>query len=333
MGTIESMPDAERRERPRLRMIKTLWGIDDPVSPELFKSIKEEGYHGVEVIRLNWILNETNTSRDVLVNALNEAGLACVTQIHTSGGYIDEESGDYVYCGAYDVTAHQEDFRKQLRECRELLDLVKEGGFVNVHAGVDAWSNEEVVRFLEFCFDEIEQTAPDITVTFETHRQRIFGSPFQTRELLALQSLSNSKYLKLNADLSHWYCACERVFNPKDEDRDQWWPGVLASIAPRCEYIHARFGWAQGPQMADPSAPECEKDRNLQIEIWKELVMAQLKPDHVGGGGHRDIFLSPEYGPAPYLTVKPHSQEPVSSLPAAVSYTKKIIEDLFKTIE
>lgn len=334
MGASESLPAADDTvQKPKLRLVKTLWGIDQPVTPELFKSIKEEGYFGVEVIRLNWILDEKNKSRDVLVNALNEAGLACVTQIHTSGGYIDEEKGEYIYCGAYDVATHQEDFRKQLRECKEFLGLVNQGGFINVHAGVDAWSNDEVVEFLKFSFDEIDQTVPDITVTFETHRQRIFGSPFQTRDLLALPALSESKYLKLNADLSHWYCACERVFNPKDEDRDKWWPGVLGSIAPRCEYIHARFGWAQGPQMADPSAPECDKDRNLQIEIWKELVTGHLDPGHIGGGGPREIFVSPEYGPAPYLAAQPHTQEPISSLPAAVSYTKKIIEELFESME
>ena len=320
-------------KNPQLRLIKTLWGIEDPVSPELFKSIKEEGYHGVEVIRLTWLLDENNKSREVLINALNEADLGCVTQIHTSGGYISKDSGEYIYCGAYDVEAHQEDFKKQLRECKELLGLVNRGGFVNVHAGLDAWSNDEVVRFLEFCFEEIEQTAPDTTVVFETHRQRIFGSPFQTRELLALPSLSKSKYLKLNADLSHWYCACERVFNPKEEGRDKWWPGVLESIASRCEYIHARFGWAQGPQMADPSAPECEKDRNLQIQIWKKLMKEQQNADHIGGGGPREVFVSPEYGPAPYLPFRPHTEEPVSSLPAAVTYTKVVIEQLFKSIE
>uniref|UniRef100_A0A7S4APE4 Xylose isomerase-like TIM barrel domain-containing protein n=1 Tax=Pseudo-nitzschia australis TaxID=44445 RepID=A0A7S4APE4_9STRA len=315
--------------KTELKLIKSLWGIDDPVSPKLFKSIREEGYFGVEVIRLCWI---DENSRNVLVNSLNEAGLGCVAQMHTSGGYLDQDSGEYVYCGAYDVAVHQEDFRKQLRECKELFGLVNRGGFINVHAGVDAWSNDEVIQFFEFCFKEIGITAPDITVTFETHRQRIFGNPFQTRDLLALPALSQSKYLKLNADLSHWYCACERVFSPKDEDRDKWWPSVLASISPRCEYIHARFGWAQGPQIADPSAPECEQDRKLQIEIWKELVQEQLKATHVSGGGPRDIFISPEYGPAPYLALKPRTQEPVASLPDAVLYTKNRIEELFESI-
>ena len=102
---------------------------------------------------------------------------------------------------------------------------------------------------------------------------------------------------------------------------------VLDSVVSRCGYIHARFGWAQGPQMADPSATECETERNLQIAIWKELAKGQM----VNSGD--EIFVSPEYGPAPYMPCKPGTQEPVSSLPAAVSYTKGVIEELVASIQ
>jgi sugar phosphate isomerase/epimerase len=312
-------------QRKELKLIKTLWGIDEPISPHLFHSIKQEGYHGVEVIRLPWLFE-----RDLLVNCLNEAELAVVCQVHTAGGYLHKDSGEYIYCGAYDVAAHKQDFQKQLRECKEVIHLVNAGGFINVHAGVDAWSNEEALQFLNFCLKEIEQITPEITVTFETHRQRLFGSPFQTRDLLS--SLSQSK-LKLNADLSHWYCACERVFNSEDE-RDKWWPRLLSSVSGRCEYIHARFGWAQGPQMADPSTAEFEPDRRLQIKVWKILMEEQKNKSAFtcNDTGGMNIFVSPEYGPAPYMTVMPHTQEPVASLPEAVSYTKKVIEELFESI-
>lgn len=234
-----ALPTSTKKE---LKLIKTLWGIDEPLSPDLCHSIKREGYHGVEVIRLVWLFDE-----DLLLRSLNEAELAVVCQVHTTGGYLLEETGEYIYCGSYDVEIHKKDFQKQLRECTELIHSVNAGGFVNVHAGVDAWSNEEALDFLDFCLAEIEKVAPNIAVTFETHRQRLFGSPFQTRSLLSSSSLSNSR-LRLNADLSHWFCACERVFNSKD-DRDKWWPDLLSAVSKRCEYIHARFGWAQGPQM------------------------------------------------------------------------------------
>lgn len=311
-------PTSKKKE---LKLIKTLWGIDEPISPHLFHSIKQEGYHGLEVIRLAWLFD-----KDLLLRSLNESELAVVCQVHTSGGYLLEESGEYVYCGSYDVEIHKNDFQKQLRECTELISSVNAGGFVNVHAGVDAWSNEEALDFLHFCLSEIEQVAPNITVTFETHRQRIFGSPFQTRSLLS--SLSNSR-LRLNADLSHWFCACERVFNAKD-DRDKWWPDLLSAVSERCAYIHARFGWAQGPQMADPSAAECEHERTLQIEIWKVLMEKQNnKKNHVIGN---KIFASPEYGPAPYMAAMPHTQKSVASLPDAVAYTKAMIEKAFESI-
>jgi hypothetical protein len=45
-----------------------------------------------------------------------------------------------------------------------------------------------------------------------------------------------------------------------------------------------------------------------------------------------NIFISPEYGPAPYMAVRPHMHEPVASLPEAVSYTKEVIEALFESI-
>ena len=327
---------------PELRLIKTLWGIDEPISPELFSSIQSEGYYGVEVIRLTWM----KENRDVLVDALNQSGLACVCQIHTSGGYIDESTGQYVYCGSYDVQTHKEDFRNQLRECTELFDLVStKGCFVNVHAGVDAWSKDEAIDFLTFCLNEIQasktggssSTIP--VVTFETHRQRLFGSPFQTRDLLEAMEVNTNtnRFLKLNADLSHWYCACERVFDPSNEDRDRkWWPDLLQRLAGRCHYIHARFGWAQGPQIPDPSASECTTDRNLQIEIWKELVRHQLgrrQPEQNDDNNNCNIvYMSPEYGPAPYMVLKPGSQEPLASLPSAVSYTKTVIEELFASV-
>jgi hypothetical protein len=148
-------------ERKELKLNKTLWGIEEPISPQLFHSIKREGYHGVEVIRLPWLFD-----RGLLVNSLNEAGLEVICQVHTLGGYLHKDNGEYIYCGAYDVAAHEEDFQKQLRECKELLGLVNNGGFIDAHAGVDAWSNEEAIQFLDFCLKEIEQIAPEISVTF-----------------------------------------------------------------------------------------------------------------------------------------------------------------------
>jgi sugar phosphate isomerase/epimerase len=312
------MPNANANANAKLKLIKTLWGIDEPISPSLFKSIKAEGYDGVEVIRLAWALS--NDSKETLIAAANEAGLAIVCQMHTCGGYLSEDY-EYAYCDSYSVSKHKEDFKSQLRQCVGILEQVDAvGGFVNVHAGVDAWTLDQATDFLTFALQEISKV--NVVVTFETHRQRLFCNPFMTRDLLQRSELAD---LKLNADLSHWYCACERVFDFKQARDEPWWPGLLQSVADRCHYIHARFGWAQGPQMADPSAPECESERNLQTLAWKVLLQTMIARDG-------DCFVSPEYGPPPYLPVLPGTQEPVASLPGAVAYTKVQLEELFAKI-
>lgn len=313
---------AEATEGASLQLIKTLWGIDDPISPTLFESIRDEGYHGVEVIRLAWLFDP-----DTLVTSLNAANLKVVCQVHTSGGFL--RNGDYVYCGAFDVEAHKQDFTKQLQECVTLLGQVDAGGLVNVHAGVDAWTTTQAVEFLTWCLLEVQRLAPSIVVTFETHRQRLFGSPFQARDILAALDASPAAQhlnLRLNADLSHWYCACERVFNPSEARDATWWPALVDLVAARCHYIHARFGWAQGPQMADPSTNECSQDRSLQLKVWGTLMTSMLSR----GGG---VLASPEYGPAPYLPVHPTTLAPVASLPAAVAYTKEVVMNLFDTLQ
>jgi sugar phosphate isomerase/epimerase len=321
------MSQSPRNHKKKLKLIKTLWGIDEAVSPSLFQSIRDEGYHGVEVIRLAWMNQSEETT---LVSSLNQSGLAVVCQIHTSGGFLRDN--EYIYCDAHDVSHHKNDFRTQLHECVELLSKVTAGGFINVHAGVDAWSLEEAMDFLSFALQEVATVGDGVTVTFETHRQRLFGSPFQTRDIFAhakeKQQLLN---LKLNADLSHWYCACERVFDSNQKRDATWWPALLALVAERCHYIHARFGWSQGPQMADPSAPECEPERSLQKQIWNTLLKTRIAAQS-NSAEEYFIFVSPEYGPAPYLAVVPRTQEPVASLSAAVAYTKQQVEELFDQI-
>ena len=253
------------------------------------------------------------------MKSLNHANLKLVCQIHTTGGFLRDPDG-YIYCDSYNVEDHKHDFAKQLKECSDLIQQVNAGGFINVHSGVDAWTKTEALDFLVFALEQVANT--NLCVTFETHRQRLFGNPFQTRELLADARLGS---LKLNADLSHWYCACERVFDPAEGRDAVWWPHLLDHVLSKhCYYIHARFGWSQGPQMADPSIAECDTERNLQESVWKTLIKAMAKRKE-----EDYCFVQPEYGPFPYMPVHPETQEPIASLPAAVSFTKGRIESLF----
>ena len=305
---------------PTLKLVKTLWGIDEAISPTLFKAIASEGYSGVEVIALAY---STHDARAILIESANEAGLAVVCQIHTSGGYISD-AGEYVYLSSYDVQDHKSHLTDQIATCSDLLKQITSGGFINVHAGVDAWTIEESMDFLKHVNNEAEKCS--FKTVIETHRQRLFCSPFVTRELLQQMDKLNLKHILLNADLSHWVVSCERVFNPQEKRDAIWWPELLSNFASRCDYIHGRFGFAQGPQISDPSAKEYENDVKLQIKNWTEIWKSQISRN----GKDCECWCSPELGPQPYMPALPHTQKDVASLPDAVQWTKEKIQEAFR---
>ncbi len=80
-----------------------------------------------------------------------------------------------------------------------------------------------------------------IRIAHETHRGRILYNPWITRDLCV-------KYadLKLTADLSHFCVVAERVFAHDDAD----WMEVMEQVAAHTIHIHARVGYAQGPQVS-----------------------------------------------------------------------------------
>ena len=135
--------------------------------------------------------------------------------------------------------------------------------------------------------------------------------------------MAQLKGLRINADLSHWFVACERVFDPSEARDAEWWPQLLKDVAERCDYVHGRLGFAQGPQIADPSAKEYERDIQLQLNNWVEIWKHQVVR------GDTECWCSPELGPQPYMPSMPHSQKDVASLPEAVQWTKKTIEETF----
>ena len=215
-----------RMQGPRLRLCRTFWGVDEALDPakwdELFSQVAGQGYAAVELISLGW-----RTETDKLVELLNKNNLALICQIHTTGGYIEEGKG-FVYCSSCEVADHKASFEALVKECAQLLARCRHGGFINSHSGIDYWSTEKAVDFLTFALqiEEVNQ----VKITHETHRQRLFWNPFSTYDILNHPAIKGTS-LKINADLSHWCVACERVFDPITDLRDKWWPGDAKCIA------------------------------------------------------------------------------------------------------
>lgn len=218
---------------------------------------------------------------------LNSVDLQLIIQIHTCGGYLAD--GNYVYCSSCDVQDHVNSFRNQILSCLEMNPIL-----INCHSGVDSWNNEEALSYFQQVLAlESELLTGDyssIKIVHETHRQRLLFSPFQASYILSHPTM---KDLKINADLSHWVCVCERIMSLTDS-RDQWWPKLMTLVASHCHFIHARVGYAEGPQVPDPRSEAYQNEVAAHLQWW-EIIW-----NHELSSGSNLFIIEPEHGPMPY---------------------------------
>jgi len=282
-----------------LKVAKTLWGVpeaDDPAAwDSLFARIKAEGFDAVEAITLVW-----RKDPKLFKSLLEKHGLALICQIHTTGGDVDPKTNEYRYCTSNKLHDHLGSFVKLAAEAASLGPVL-----INSHSGHDSWgSGDKAVSFFKHALKVEAQLG--VPVVHETHRQRLLYSPYSAAELLAHPDLAK---LRINADLSHWCCVCEHVFDATDP-RDDFWPSTLAAVAAHCEFVHCRVGHAEGPQVSDPSAPEFGSELEAHCSWWRQIWAAQAGRH----GEEATLWAEPEHGPPPYLATLPYTQAPVSDL-------------------
>ena len=163
--------------------------------------------------------------------------------------------------------------------------------FVNSHTGKDHYSAAQNLELLAMA--EAIGARHGVPVVHEIHRSRFSGHP-----MLLLPYLERLPGLLLTADLSHWCCACESLL----EDQ----PDTLARTLPHVRHIHARVGHAQGPQVADFRAPEAADALHAHLQWWDAIVALRR------AAGAAVLTMTPEFGPAPYTTTLPYTQQPVT---------------------
>jgi len=78
-------------------------------------------------------------------------------------------------------------------------------------------------------------------------------------------------------------------------------------VSAHCRFVHCRVGHAEGPQVADPEAPECRPEVEAHFGWWRQIWAAQAER-----GG--DVWAEPEFGPPPYMQTLPHTGMPVAQL-------------------
>src|SRR5690348_8269924 len=129
----------------RLKLIRHLWGIDQPWE-QCFPKIRAEGFTGIETV----LIGQADEER--FRSLMKANGFDYIAMAFTSGD---------------DVAAHVRSFRQQLERAQALGARQ-----LTVHGGSDAWSYEQAEAFYREIV-AIERNTK-LPCAHETHRGRVF---------------------------------------------------------------------------------------------------------------------------------------------------------------
>jgi sugar phosphate isomerase/epimerase len=165
--------------------------------------------------------------------------------------------------------------------------------FINAHAGRDIFGFEENVQIFQYIARLSEGSG--IPILVETHRGRPTYSAIETYKYL--EAVPG---LRLTADFSHWMVVHESDLSDQPEN--------LELAISRTEYIHARVGYAEGPQIPDPRAPEWQQAVNSHMKLWQAIV------DRYKQEGRERLYITPEFGPPAHMHTAPFTNQPVGDV-------------------
>lgn len=260
--------------------------------PALLDKYAALGYSGIE-IPIAFVMMYGSKRFESLLQA---KGLRFVAQIFSSGakpvggpptpGNLDVASQHGIAHpkdpeDGHDVKALCAIWAAQLRECAEVRSVLHS---VTSHTGKDYLSEAEADEHFAFCVALEKELG--LMVNHETHRARIFYSPWVVPRILA-----KHPDLHLCADLSHFSCVAES--GPHEPEINK----VVALLAPRVRHVHARVGFEEGPQILDPRLPAWEPYL-AGYKLWWKAIYACSK-----ARGDAVFSTTPEFGPPGYAWI------------------------------
>jgi hypothetical protein len=264
----------------KIKILSPQWGHEHLDMATFLAKIKGVGYDGIDT----WI-PENAADKRTLFNYLQANEMYIVSHQHRAHGST--------------FTAFKASYIKELYECAEPGPLL-----INSHTGKDYFSLAENLELVDAAQEFSAKTG--IMVAHETHRGRFGYSPQITAEGLNLRP-----ELKITADFSHWVCVTESMLeNFKD---------ILDEAIKRSVYIHARVGFEEGPQVADPAAPEWKYALSKFLGWWDSIV-------YFNADSNRDILpITTEFGPEPYMPKMPFSKTSVADQFAINCWMKDLL--------
>jgi sugar phosphate isomerase/epimerase len=250
----------------KIKYFCSWWGLDTLGLRPMLEKVKGAGYDGIEI----GIPSHT-PQRRVLRALLEEYQLEVI---------------------AHQYQAEGEAFEEYLHSFEHWIDVAAsfEPLLVNSHTGRDCWSREQNLRFVEVT-QEAERRY-GIPILHETHRRHfLYSAP------AALEYFEQAPDLRITADLAHWVCVAESLLERH--------PLALKEAIRRAGHIHARVGFAEGPQVPDPFSPLWSDELQAFTGWWLRIAQRHRSE------GLQRLTVTPEYGPPPYGWISLQSGEPL----------------------
>lgn len=265
--------------------IKSKWEMWDDPLETFLRRVRDDGFDGTEI----WLKTLAEPPDEVA--AMHRAyGLQLVGQTLTEGDTPDEHLRSLEEQAAYAL------------DCEPVL--------INHHAGRDRFTFEANVRIFRRLIELSAETGCDFVA--ETHRGRPTYSAVETRRYLeALPELA------LTADFSHWMVVHESDLSDMDD--------LLDLAIRRSRHVHARVGYAEGPQVPDPRAPEWKGHVDRHLGLWQRIVDARR------AAGAEVLTITPEHGPPDYMHTQPFTNEPVADTWEVNVYLRDLLRERLVT--
>lgn len=177
---------------------------------------------------------------------------------------------------------------------------------VNSHTGNDFWTSEQNLAFIALGDRYAKQIG--IPVLHETHRGRF---SYTLPEAVAM--LRKFPNLKYTLDVSHWMVVHERLLTESDP--------LLQEIFPSVDHIQARVGFAEGPQVPNPAAPEWKNEVKAHLDIWEKIIRSQTG---------KVFTVTTEFGPPPYMATVPFTNQPLADQWEANVWIRNALKSRFQ---
>jgi sugar phosphate isomerase/epimerase len=269
----------------KLILGKSKWEMWDDPLEVFLQRVKDSDFQATEIY-----LGSLHESPSEIANLHNSYGLHLIGQILTQG----QTCQDHIRS-----LETQFEFAAQCNVA-----------FINCHSGRDIFPFEENVQIFRR-LTKLSQSS-SIPILVETHRGRPTYSAIETRRYL--EAVPD---LRLTADFSHWMVVHESGLDDQREN-----VGLAIS---RTDYIHARVGYAEGPQIPDPRAPEWQNAVNSHLQLWQQIL------DRHRQEGRETLYITPEFGPPAYMHTTPFTNQPVGDVWEQNVYMKDLLTSTLKT--